>query len=321
MKLKLLPLVGIALFVVILSSFDAGKIMAAVGQADGRLLGVFLLFHIPIILLKARKWQIVLKVVGYPLQLGRATRCWLGGFAISLLTPGRLGDFARATYVEKTGGKLGKPILAVAVDRLVGIILLLVFSIIGVVFFVAFLQVSLGFFSFIILVFIALIAGVLGATRRNGVAFLLRPVARRVLPGKYRTDASAIFAGFYEGIAAFRAQKMADLQVVGWGLFYWLLNIVQFAVLGEALGFGVPFSYMFLVTPLIILIDTLPVSFAGLGTREALLIFLFAAVGLTAEQAIGFSLAILVLGYLPPALAGLWVWVKEPGAFVPGRNI
>ncbi len=316
-SVKLLPLAGIALFAALLLLFDVQAVGAVLRQARPELLVLFLLAHVPIVFLKAVKWRYVLRVLSYRVTLTGAVRSWLGGFAISLLTPGRVGDFSRAAYVERERSRLGRPLLAVAADRLADVLLLLTFSVVGVVFFITVLNVQIGYFSAVVAVFVTAIAGVAAAMRKGTVAFFLKPLARRVLPAGAQNEAAAIFSGFYEGVEILKQKKRADGVVLGMTVAVWMLNIGQLGILSEALGLNVTMGYLFLAMPLIILADTLPVSFAGLGTREALLIFLLSFAGLNAEQAIGFSLVVLLLGYLPVGLAGLAVWMREPGRFVP----
>ena len=54
------------------------------------------------------------------------------------------------------------------------------------------------------------------------------------------------------------------------------------------------------IIPLITLLDALPISFSGLGTRDAAMIFLFSLMSLSAEAAVSFSLLILVFNYPIP---------------------
>jgi hypothetical protein len=64
--------------------------------------------------------------------------------------------------------------------------------------------------------------------------------------------------------------------------------------------------------PLVSLLDTLPISFSGMGTRDIGLIFFFSLIGLSPEAAISTSIMALVLGYLFVGLIGFIFWARNP---------
>tara|TARA_Y100000310_G_scaffold250097_1_gene256243 strand:+ start:155 stop:397 length:243 start_codon:yes stop_codon:yes gene_type:complete len=69
---------------------------------------------------------------------------------------------------------------------------------------------------------------------------------------------------------------------------------------------------MFLVYPLLALSDIIPISVSGLGTREAIAVFLFSLLALSAEQAVAFSLLLFLTGYLLVAFVGYLFFISEP---------
>jgi len=60
------------------------------------------------------------------------------------------------------------------------------------------------------------------------------------------------------------------------------------------------------------LVELIPFSIAGLGTRDATVIYFFGIVGANAAQAVGFSLVYLLIGTYLTALAGFILWLRHP---------
>jgi len=86
-------------------------------------------------------------------------------------------------------------------------------------------------------------------------------------------------------------------------LAIWFLHLVQIWMLILALNAAVPFLDNLALAPLAILAGLLPLTFAGIGTRDAALIFFFAPY---MAAPVGAALGLLcTLRYVLPAIAGL----------------
>jgi uncharacterized membrane protein YbhN (UPF0104 family) len=96
----------------------------------------------------------------------------------------------------------------------------------------------------------------------------------------------------------------ALLRSLGVGVVFNVLLIVSNVLIGTALGADVPLRYYLIFVPLTSLVLILPISFAGLGVREATYVFLFSQVGMVREVALSLSLLVYVLGTVTPGLVG-----------------
>jgi uncharacterized membrane protein YbhN (UPF0104 family) len=79
------------------------------------------------------------------------------------------------------------------------------------------------------------------------------------------------------------------------------------------MALGIPISYfmILLILPFTTLVEALPISFSGIGTRDAVLILLFTLLGLSSTSAVSFSIMILLLNYIMNIFGGL-LWLKKP---------
>ena len=97
------------------------------------------------------------------------------------------------------------------------------------------------------------------------------------------------------------------LTVVVWALIFFLAWCVA-----AVFRIDVSARYIFLIMPVVTLVEILPVSVSGLGTRDATVIFFFSVVGLSGASAVGFSLGYLLIGTYATALIGFVMWLRYP---------
>lgn len=82
--------------------------------------------------------------------------------------------------------------------------------------------------------------------------------------------------------------------------------------MAATLGVPVRFGYVLLIMPIVTLVELVPVSVSGLGTRDAVVIYFFSFVGVGSAQAVGFSVAYVLIGTYLTALAGFLFWLRRP---------
>jgi uncharacterized membrane protein YbhN (UPF0104 family) len=78
-----------------------------------------------------------------------------------------------------------------------------------------------------------------------------------------------------------------------------------------ALNIPVTYFHMILILPFTTLVEALPISFSGVGTRDAVLILMFTLLGISSSLAVSFSIMILILNYIMN-LFGVLFWIKNP---------
>ncbi|MFA5212717.1 MAG: flippase-like domain-containing protein, partial [Methanoregula sp.] len=96
------------------------------------------------------------------------------------------------------------------------------------------------------------------------------------------------------------------------GLLSWIPPFIYGYLLALSIGIDVGIFFFVLVIPVLSLLDLLPISISGIGTRDIALIFLFGLKGISAEQAVAFSLLYLFMSYWLIALIGAGVYLKYP---------
>jgi uncharacterized membrane protein YbhN (UPF0104 family) len=100
---------------------------------------------------------------------------------------------------------------------------------------------------------------------------------------------------------------MAALTLFGWTLIFVLALYVA-----RVLSIPVDPAFLVLIMPIVTLVELIPFTVSGLGTRDATVVYFFSVVGVGGAEAVGFSIAYVLLGTYLTALIGLVLWIRYP---------
>jgi len=309
---KYLPLLGISIFVYIIVAAGPSKIFGNLKNINLGFFFLTLLVIPPLIVIKAIKWQLIIKTydVNYPLI--KAIKAWIVGFAIGNITPGRVGDLSRSLYLKKdTNVSLGKSLTTVVIDRLLDVSLLVVWAILGISIFMSKFAFSGQFLIVFLAAFAVLILSFFVFSKEDLLRKILKPFYLALIPEKHQDSLSNHFNEFYIGFKTIVKDKSKLMTAIVLTVFIWFGSILQYYLLTKALNLAVPFWFLMLIIPPTILVEILPISFSGVGTRDATLIFFLSFIAVTAEAAVSLALTILI-GYYIMVAMGFVIWWKNP---------
>ena len=308
----LLPLVGLAVFVWIVRGTGVNRILETYRQIDARRLVIFPLFTVFILAVRGYRWWLLLRLVGIPYSRWRSTVVWAIGFFAASITPGKVGDAVRALYVSReTGRGFGESFLTVFMDRLMDLVTVLVFGV-ATIFIFSSRYMDMPSLWVIIAAALALLALVYLVLHGGLMRKLAGPVFRILTPTKYRSQLSAEVQGFYDALGLYARHWKVTAYAAVLTLVFWVGIVVLAFTVAQTLGIGVSFGYVALIMPMVTLVEIIPVSVSGIGTREATVIFFFSAVGIGSAQAVAFSVGYLIAGTYLTALAGFIAWLANP---------
>jgi len=233
-------------------------------------------------LLKAMRWHLLLQAGRCRATFGESFISLIGGMGVALLTPARLGEVTRAAYLSEPR-KLRVGAL-VMVDKVYDVIVLALLSVAG-----AALLVS------------PLFATALGAFGAAGVYLALRPrdlraVYTRIgsrLPLFARID--KVLAGFAEFSGTVGALCLLYTSAA------FLIVLAQYLIILGAWGQGSVEIVVFCF-PMVVLTNAVPLTVAGLGTREGAAILLLKHYGVAASIA---STSAFLMSFMNTVLPGL----------------
>lgn len=307
-----LPFLGLVLFAYIVANTGIDKIVGVFASADLELLLLSPLAVLAIVVLRGVRWRFLMRAVGIEYSLWRSASVWTIGFFAASVTPAKAGDVIRALYVqEDTGRTFGEAFLTVFIDRLWDLVLVLVLGVASVLVFSRY-YIRLPSFWIVVLAVAGIGLCVFVATNRRLMRRLLKPVFETLVPEKYKEMFSLNFHTFYDSLARFRRRPAIAAGALGLTVLVWALVFGLAWYIALILRVAVEPAYVFLIMPIVTLVELLPVSVSGLGTRDATVIYFFSVVGVSSAQAVGFSLGYLLVGTYLTALAGFALWIRHP---------
>jgi uncharacterized protein (TIRG00374 family) len=308
----LLPLVGLAIFVWIVSGAGIGRIWQTFQQVDPRRLLIFPLFTLFIVWIRGLRWWLLLRVAEIDYSRWRSSVVWAIGFFAAAVTPGKVGDAVRAFYIHReTGRGAGGAFLTVFVDRFLDLVTVLVFGVVTVVIF-SYRYTDIGSIWVIVGTSLVLLAFLYLVLHRKLMRKLLGPVFRALTPGRYRAQLSAGVREFYDVLGLYGRRRRATAAAVGLTLTFWAGVVLLAYVVAWVLEIDVSFGYVALMMPVVTLMEIIPISISGIGTREAAVVFFFSAVNIGNAQAVAFSILYLFAGTYLTALVGFVAWLANP---------
>lgn len=298
---------GLALFAVILTRVDLKEVARAYRTMSPApaAAGIALLFALT--LLKALRWRTIVAGQGIRVGVERAFRIYAASLYLGVVTPGHVGDFAKSLYLANRGFSAGRAIMSSVADRLFDLILLCVVSFLSLAVFPGIVR-NQALFGWL---FLAAAVAAVGAffLRRDILARLMKRFVA-ALPGERLRG--GLDRAVTEGLEEFPAAAGRRLPaIVALTLAAWTAHYAYFAVLAEALGVGAPLSVVAVCVSAAIITSLAPVSISGLGTRDLVIILIFARAGLGREAAVTFSFSF-ILSYLVLGATGLLCWLTAP---------
>ncbi|OYD82909.1 lysylphosphatidylglycerol synthase transmembrane domain-containing protein [Azospirillum brasilense] len=300
MRKKILGLgVSLAILALIYTQIDLGALGRALLDADAGWLAVSLGMVVPLTLLTAWRLSLLTPVPG-ALKVGEALRLTLIAGVLNMVLPSKMGDVAKAYAITRRTALPGPAALALVVfEKGWDMIALLLWC-------VAALLVLSGkgalFWTLTLATGGMLAAGLLAVSSPRTADLLFRLV-QRVAPSKLGATVGALAEAWDGTLRAFWSRPARAAALIALSVFLWFLHLLQIWLFILALNGWAPFGASLGLAALAILAGLLPLTFAGVGTRDAALILLFQPY-LAAPTASALGL-LCTTRYLLPALAGL----------------
>ena len=297
---KLTRLLGLVILGIILWRTD----MEALGQtlAGCRILLVAAAFGMCLLAVVAKglRWRQLLIAQGHSYPVHRAVMIYFSGLYIGLVTPGKLGELARMLYVKRDfNTSAGRALSALVLDRVFDLYALLVVGL-----FACFRFDIIAGLSPVFLIFIAIVA-VLPLVLLNpklGRWFTVKVLGKTATKlSQLSTDGANGFIGGTEELLSLRSLTAGVvLTVVAYVFVFW-----SGYLLTRSLSIDIGFLDAALVLGLANLLSLIPITVAGVGTRDAVFVFVFGVLGIVQAQALAFSALVLANFYLGVGIVGL----------------
>ena len=254
---------------------------------------------IPITLVTSKRLQFLMPPQS-ALSFWEANKLILAASSLNMVLPSKAGDIAKAYFMRDRGHLSGSLALSLVVfEKACDLLSLLLWCLFGLWLYP---QKDAFFWLMTLIIFVGLAAGLLllGSTQFANVFFRL---GQQVSPKKLKLKFKQLQVAWSEMHDYFWRDRQQLLRVTAISVFIWLLHLLQIWFFILTLNAWTPFLTNLALSPLAILAGLLPLTFAGVGTRDAALIVLYAPYF---DAATGAALGLLCTSrYFLPAIGGL----------------
>jgi len=303
---KFLPIIGLLLFIYTIYQLDITKIKEAFFSINPIYVLLILPFTFPRVFLRNYAWKLVQEEQKIHIPFLMSLKIFLIGYFYGSITPGYLGQLMRLPHLkEYTDEPYGKLFVNSTIETIVHTFSLYVMIILG-----AWLVLSdypelllIGMSWMIIFLFFLLFF-----KRKNRGEWFFGFMIQYFIPKKFKSYLNQFSDTFYKDFPRVKALLFPMFI----GVFTWIIIFSQEYLLVVALDLPIPYLYFLLLFPLANAAGFIPITFAGLGTRELTAVILFSTLyGIPGEKMFVVSLLGFVLTDLFTGFVGFLAAVHE----------
>ena len=300
MKSKLLlrfigPLIFIILFYIYV---DAGSLINILLKSHWAFFIPSLVLIPPLIFIRSIRWRIILATYDIFYTKWQCFKIYFVEM-VAIMVVATIGTFSKAVYLKRDGHGLLIPVLSILAEKYYDYLLPLIFG--GISVFLVWLKLGsdVGLTLFILITCLAFIPA-------RKVCLLLSP---RFMPGRLKRLLLKKGWNLHEHLL--KIYDVLNFNIYIYSILAFAIYFLSIYFLTEGLNLGLSFFQVVLIMTITSLITLIPISFLGIGTRDAGLLAVFSFFGHTPEQAVALSMALLLLR-IAIVLMGSIFWFIDP---------
>ncbi|MCF7844221.1 MAG: flippase-like domain-containing protein [Kiritimatiellales bacterium] len=264
--------IGIVLFIWILLKIDIQQASTNLMQVSVLALVAAIILFPVIYLIKSYRWHVLTSAAGADTNFKESMRIYMSGLFLGIATPGKLGEAIKIPALVNQGLKIKDATSITVIDRALDVLIL---GIIGIWASAKLISANFAF----------------GIGLTGSLIMILILLTRKILLPNINIKSwlSALI-----------------LTVVNWCVYF-----LQLWILSVGFDLQIVLPIFISIMTLVGIISILPIAPAGLGTRDAAIIYFFGTLGIAAEKAITFSFTIFILTLFASSI-GAYFWIRYP---------
>lgn len=291
--------VSVALLFYLYSRIEIEKLLLVFQDCNPLWMSVSIGMLVPLVLFTSWRLQ-QLMPKGTSLSFSEANRLILGSSVLNMVLPSKMGDLAKAYFMQEKDNLSGTLALVIVIfEKACDLLSLLLWCIFGLFFYSQQNPLFWGLTAAITGGFILGVA--LLAWRSFADWFFL--LLGKIAPGKISSKLEQMQQSWAEMHDYFWRDRQRLMVITLTSIFIWFLHLLQIWLFILALRAWAPLVVSLALSPLSILAGLLPLTFAGVGTRDAALIWFYQPY---MNETVGAALGLLCTSrYFLPAIVGL----------------
>ncbi len=263
-------LLSVLIMGAIFSRIDLGEFRRSLAEMDLFLFGVAILFFIPQVAISAYRWQVMVRKK-IRIGLGESAALVLASNALNILLPSRAGDLSKAYFLGRGGGPISikRGMNVVLFEKYIDLASLGIVILTGI-----FLSPKWDQANWVGLAFslsMGAIFPVLYFVKLD--RWVSAPIFET---NRFLAKAKHFLLDTHEYLNELKGDRQELAFIVGLSIFLWFVHILQFVVFFHSFHSTVSVFHIFRLVPLAILVGLIPVTIAGVGTRDSAMIYFFA---------------------------------------------
>jgi uncharacterized protein (TIRG00374 family) len=298
---KILPFFGLILFFYIVYDAGINEIFEIFKKISPLAVLISSILFIPRFFISTYKWMLICRKQGIEARYLYLIKINLIGLFYGSVTPLWIGDYIRAPYLmEESKRPIHACIINVFIDQIIELASLIFLALFGSILIYKRFPYFLPIFFSISLIIIFLYF-IFKEKSKKILSFF-----KFVIPEKFSSWISPDYIYNFPSIAFF-------LLTIFIEVLSYLIMFLQIYIISFCLNISIPFLDFVLIYSVASLIGIIPITIAGFGTRESVLIYFFSFYGIDSPSVIALSLSGYIITILIPALFG--------GIFSIGKNL
>ena len=301
---------SLAVLAVLLARIDTHEAARSLAAVDVRYFLAAVAVDVAARTVMVARWAVLLRVGGQSVPNRATARIFLVSSFVGTALPAGGADVTRAYALSRSGVGGRVATASVVVDRTLGIASLLTLGVTSLA--LGAPEADLPFARLVAGLCLTVAAAVLsGMIWADHIARLVLPrLLQKAAVGRWLLSTASEVAGY-------RSRPRALIGVFGLSLVVQWLRVTEVFLLGAGLGIDTGFGYYLVFMPIGLIVFMLPVSIAGLGLPQGVIIWLLRPAGVSDPQSFALSTLVVLLGVLG-TLPGFFLYVRTRGGRVGG---
>ena len=251
---------------------------------------------------KVLRYQYILYQQGIKYSFSKVLYVSLVSLYLGIITPGRLGEMSKAFFIHKKSGKssLSGLLAGCLIDRAFDIYILFMIALLG------YLTLNLPTLHSVkmplILIVTVMTLSPFAFLIKDFEFFFIRPiqwVEKKISSSNFLSRPLEIFLLEIRSLTRLKMLNALAITFIAYLFFFGACYFMATSIYINLSFYKV--SFFIACTNVVSL---LPISIAGIGTREAILVYLFSKETLSAESALAFSILVFSFTYLLFSIIG-----------------
>ncbi len=298
---------GIVVFILILFQIDWPEFFTTISRVDPVWVIGSLILQAVALFVTTWRWKFIMQHLDIHVSYGRSMVHQLIGTGMAMITPGQLGEFIKVVYHRGMGFPIPESALSIIIDRFYDLAMLCLFGFIGIGVIFG-IQIEHLIIIIVILILVGLAAFLYLRDKENN-AQRVALILTRVSPKPYKEMIRQNVENLIQQVTSMKPGLILSCLLLSFANYSLLLMKVY--MLALSVHMQVEFWFFASAVPLFRLVGLVPITISGIGTRDAVIIYILSSVGIPPESSLILSVLSLVTFQLQ-ALVGVLFWWRFP---------